>query len=92
MTVDTSYHWADDPYWVDALNGFIADRDAGTKTITLDINAVEEAIFGGESPAYKLMDAMGSVIQHEGMDGCRGAPRLTLALLQILKGLPSTAW
>lgn len=82
-----SYHWGDDPYWTQALDRFVANRDAGAKTITLDIKAVEEAIFGGESPAYKLMDAMGSVIEHEGMDGCRGAPRLTLALLQILQEL-----
>lgn len=82
-----SYHWGDDPYWTEALDRFVADRDAGTKTITLDINAVEEAIFGGDSPAYKLMDAMASVLEHEGQDGCRGAPRLTLALLQILKEL-----
>lgn len=90
MTADRSYRWADDPYWTEALDGFYADRDTGTKTITLDINAVEEAIVNGDGPAYRLMRAMASVIEHEGMDGCRGAPRLTLALLQILKGLPTT--
>jgi hypothetical protein len=30
------------------------------------------------------MEAMLSVHEHEGMDGYRGAPRIVLALLQIL--------
>jgi hypothetical protein len=87
MTADRSYHWSDDPYWTEALDGFCADRDAGATTITLDIKAIEEVIFNGNGPAYRLMDAMASVLEHEGMDGCRGAPRLTLALLHILKNL-----
>ena len=87
MTPDRSYHWANDLYWTEALEGFCADRDAGAKTITLNIKAVEEVIFNGDGPAYRLMRAMESVIEHEGMDGCRGAPRLTLALFHILKNL-----
>lgn len=84
---ERSYHWGDDPYWVDALDRFVAMRDAGAKTITLDIEAVEEAIFNGDGPAHRLLYAMASVLEHEGWDGHRGAPRLTLALLQILKEL-----
>lgn len=84
---ERSYSWADDPYWVDALDRFVAMRDAGAKTITIDINAVEEAIFNGDGPAYRLLYAMESVMKLEGEDGFRGAPRLTLALLQILKEL-----
>jgi len=39
---------------------------------------------GGDSPAYRLMEAMVSVKEHEGMDNYRGAPRLVLALLERL--------
>ena len=82
---ERSYSWADDPYWVDALDRFVAMRDAGAKTI--DINAFEQPIFNGDGPAYRLLYAMESVMKLEGEDGFRGAPRLTLALLQILKEL-----
>jgi hypothetical protein len=39
------------------------------------------------SPAYRLMEAMCSVKEHEGMEGYRWAPRLVLALLQLLSEL-----
>jgi len=39
---------------------------------------------GGDSPAYRLMEAMVSVKEHEGWEGYRGAPRLVLALLERL--------
>jgi hypothetical protein len=39
---------------------------------------------GGDSPVYRLMEAMVSVKECEGMDGYRGAPHLVLALLERL--------
>lgn len=63
----------------------LAARDAGEQTITLNIKAIEEVISNGDGPAYRLMKAMASVIEHEGHEGYRGAPRLTLALLKILE-------
>jgi hypothetical protein len=83
--MSTTKHWAEDPYWTDALSEFVRLRDSGDTSWTLDIRRIEEAAFSGDSPAYRLMDAMISVKEHEGMDGCRGAPRLLLALLVRLK-------
>ncbi len=86
MTEDcTTLHWAEDPYWIDALERFARAREAGMNVITIDLDAVEASLFHGDSPAYRLVDAMVSVREHEGFDGCRGAPRLVLALLQHLK-------
>ncbi|MBB4620118.1 hypothetical protein [Sphingomonas abaci] len=81
----TTPYWAEDPYWVEALERFVQAREAGTQIITIDLNAIEESLFNGDGPAYRLMEAMASVQEHEGYDGYRGAPRLVLALLQHLK-------
>jgi hypothetical protein len=54
------------------------------RRITLDLDAIERALFDGDSPAYRLMEAMVSVKEHEGWEGYRGAPRLILALLERL--------
>jgi hypothetical protein len=77
-------HWADDPYWTEALDRYVRGRGRRLK-ITIDIERMESVIYRGDiSPAYRLMDAMCSVKEHERMDGYRGAPRLVLALLQLL--------
>jgi hypothetical protein len=54
------------------------------RRIILDLDAIERALFEADSPAYRLMEAMVSVKEHEGWDGYRGAPRLVLALLERL--------
>jgi hypothetical protein len=54
------------------------------RRITLDLDAIEHALFDGDSPAYRLMEAMVPVKEHEGWEGCRGAPRLVLPLLERL--------
>jgi hypothetical protein len=79
----TTRHWADDPYWSEALNRYVDQRRRGRK-ITIDLERLESFIYNGDSPAYRLMDAMCSVKEQESEDGYRGAPRLALALLQIL--------
>jgi hypothetical protein len=77
-------HWADDPYWTEPLDRYVRQRRRRRK-ISIDINRVEAVIYRGDiSPAYRLMDAMCSVREHEGMEGYRGAPRLVLALVQLL--------
>jgi hypothetical protein len=77
-------HWADDPYWTEALDRYVRGRSRRRK-ITIDIQRMESVIYHGDiSPAYRLMEAMCSVKEHEGMEGYRGAPRLVLALLQLL--------
>ena len=53
----------------------------------IDIKKLSSVIFDGDGPAYKLMDAMVSVKEREGMDGFRGAPRILLALLVRLEEL-----
>ena len=62
-------------------------RDSADTQITIDLKAVTEAAFSGDGPAYKLLDAMRSVWEHEGWDGCRGAPRVMFALLMRLAEL-----
>jgi hypothetical protein len=83
MSNDTRY-WAENSYWTEALDRFLKAKEAGQRAITLDLDAIEKTIFTGDGPAYRLIDAMASVKEHEGWDGMRGAPRLVLALLQIL--------
>ena len=76
-------HWANDPYWVEALDRYVHSRD-GRPEITIDIKRLETVIYNADGPAYRLMDAICSVREQEAMDGYRGAPRLVLALLQLL--------
>jgi hypothetical protein len=79
-----SRHWAEDPYWTEALDRYVRRRSRRRK-LTIDINQMEAVIYQGDvSPAYRLMDAMCSVREQEGDEGYRGAPRLVLALLQLL--------
>ena len=85
--IDDEYYWANDSYWTAALQTFSDLRDGGRTHLTLDLGRVERELFDGNSPAYRLLDAMASVTLHEGWDGCRGAPRLVLALLQRLSEL-----
>jgi hypothetical protein len=83
----TTRHWSEDPYWTDALEAYYVRRDGADSRITIDLKAVTEAAFSGDSPAYKLLDAMRSVWEKEGWDGYRGAPRVMLALLMRLAEL-----
>jgi hypothetical protein len=77
-------HWADDPYWTEPLERYVSRRRRRRK-IVIDIHRMEAVIYRGDiSPAYRLMDAMCSVREHEGAEGYRGAPRLVLALIQLL--------
>lgn len=78
-------HWSEDPYWTEAL-----ERVPESGTLEIDIEKIREVAFRGDGPAYKLMEAMVSVSEQEGMDGCRGAPRVMLALLVRLSELAST--
>jgi hypothetical protein len=79
-----SRHWSEDPFWTEALDEYRRLRESGQTRIELNLEAVEECIFRGDGPAYRLMEGMCSVQEHEGMEGCRGAPRLVLALLACL--------
>ncbi|RYF21712.1 MAG: hypothetical protein EOO77_05530 [Oxalobacteraceae bacterium] len=85
MPDDAIRYWAEDPYWTEALDRFSTAKEAGHRAITLNLDMVEEAVFNGDGPAYRLIDAMASVKEHEGWDSFRGAPRLVLAVLQLLK-------
>jgi len=80
------YHWSNDPYWTEALNKLSKLRDKkGETTFELDLAAIEKAASIEDGPAYKLMKAMVSVNEQEGMEGFRGAPRVLLALLVRLE-------
>lgn len=87
MSAPKSSHWSEQRYWTDALDQYYEKRDSKDTKITIDLTAVTEAAFSGDSPAYKLLDAMQSVWEHEGYDGCRGAPRVMFALLMKLAEL-----
>ena len=82
-----SQHWSEDTYWTEALERFYQRREEGRTQITLDLNVIEDAAFDEDGPAYKLMQAMCSVREQEGMDSYRGAPRVLLALLIRLEEL-----
>ena len=84
MDDPTTRHWSEDPYWTDALEAYFVRRDGADSRISIDLKAVTEAAFSGDSPAYKLLDAMRSVWEREGWDGYRGTPRVMLALLMRL--------
>lgn len=73
------------------MAAYSALRKSGHSHLTIDLEAIESCLFDGGGPAYKLMDAMCSVKEHEGSEDYRGAPRLALALLAILhdqQGMP----
>ena len=78
-------HWSEDRYWTDAADGYSTLREGGVNTVTLDLDAIEQVIYNGDGPAYRLMEAMDSVLKEESDEGFRGAPRLVLALLLRLK-------
>jgi hypothetical protein len=77
-------HWSEDPYWTEAADRFYEAREEGMKQLVIDLDAISETLYDGDGPAYRALEAMLSVHEHEGWDGCRGAPRIVLALLQIL--------
>jgi hypothetical protein len=74
-------HWSEDRFWTDALEQLYRLQQEEQPQLTLDINAISQVAYNGDGPAYKLMDAMLSVQEHEGWDGFKGAPRVMLALL-----------
>lgn len=77
-------HWSENAFWTDALDRYQSFREKGQPSINIDLQLLEEKIFSGDSPAYKMIEAMCSVREHEGWEGHRGAPRLVLALLILL--------
>ncbi len=82
---DINPHWSTNTYWTDALDEYHSLRATGKDSLNIDLNALENMIFDGDSPAYKLVEAMMSVAEHEGYEGHRGAPRLVLALLLLIQ-------
>ncbi len=86
-TEESMPHWLEDNYWTDALEEYYRSRDGGKSRIVLDIDTIERNAFNKDGPAYKLMEAMCSVKEHERWDGYPGAPKLMLALLAILEKL-----
>ena len=82
---ERTQHWADDPYWTDALNNILQAREDGGRFVTIDLAKIEQKITDGDGPAYRLLEAMKSVFEHESYDGYRGAPRLVLSLLWKLQ-------
>lgn len=80
-----SEHWGQQLYWTDALDAISEAMQDGGRTVTIDVKKIEQSLYDGDGPAYKLLDAMKSVAEHEGWDGYKGAPRLVLALLWKLQ-------
>lgn len=84
-------HWSEERYWLEGQDKYQRWVEAGQRGILLDLPAIQEQIYDGGGPAYKLMNAMLSVEHHEGMEGFKGAPRLVLALLAQLAELGDPA-
>lgn len=80
-------HWSEDEYWTTALDEYLEARGNGKSELSLDLNKIHDVVSHGDGPAYKLMEAMVSVYEQEGLDGFRGAPRVLLALLWKLEQL-----
>ena len=80
-------HWSEDAYWSEALEQLHRLQEDGQTQIILDLPAILAVAFRGDGPAYKLMEAMVSVQEQEGMEGFKGAPRVMLALLVRLEEL-----
>ncbi len=74
-------HWSEDRYWTEALDLYVEQRAAGRRRLCLDLDRLDEHLVHGDSAAYRLVNAMTSVREHEAWDGHRGAPRLVMALL-----------
>lgn len=77
-------YWAEDRYWLDALDRYAELRRQGQSKLVLDLDILDAEVFSGDSPAYRAMEALTSVWQQEGMDGFKGAPRVVLALSLLL--------
>lgn len=60
-------------------------RREGNSVVTIDLTKIDDAMFNAEGPAYRLLEAMKLVLEHESYDGYRGAPRLIYVLLWELK-------
>ncbi|MGG5889911.1 hypothetical protein ACLF3G_22490 [Falsiroseomonas sp. HC035] len=64
--------WSDDRFWTEALDGYLAARDAG---IVLDLGRIKESIFNSDD----LLPCLGSIADEGlGLPG-RGGSALTLA-------------
>jgi len=85
--MDADYHWANDPYWTEALDQYCELKAKGKKQFVIDLDRLVEVVYHSEGPAYKLMDAMVSVKEKDGMEGFRGASRVLLAMLVRLEEL-----
>ena len=81
--VEEIEHWGSQRYWKDAFE--LLQKIDEKRLISLDLHAIKARVSHGEWIAYRLMDAMCSVKQHEGMDGYKGAPRLLLRTLALLE-------
>lgn len=77
--------WGADPYWSEALDKVDVMRQSGSNVITIDLSKIDDIMFDSAGPAYRLLTAMESVLEHESYDGYRGAPRLVYALLMQLQ-------
>jgi hypothetical protein len=84
LVMESRQHWSQDSYWTDALKRYHAAKEQGVSEMTISLGAIEGVLFDGDGPAYRALEAMTSVQEHEGYEGFRGAPRVVLALLQIL--------
>lgn len=92
--MDSARHWSEDRYWTEALERLYRLREKGVTKLTIDLAAIDSVIFDGDGPAYRLMEAMRSVWEQEGMEGFRGAPRVLLATpirLEEISERPSPA-
>ena len=80
-------HWSEDEYWTDALEEYLDARNEGKSKIEIDLDKLHDVILPKNGPEFKLMEAMVSVYEQEGLDGCRGATRVLLAMLWQLEQL-----
>lgn len=79
-----STHWSDDRFWLDALDEFYRRNESADFNISIDMKQFQKSVYSSDGPAYKLLEGMCSVKEHEGSEGYKGAPRLLLGLLTIL--------
>ena len=77
--------WGEDSYWSEALDNIEKLLQGDNSLVIIDLAKIDAVMFNAEGPAYRLLEAMKSVLEHESYDGYRGAPRLIYALLRQLR-------
>jgi len=60
--------WGEDSYWSEALDHIENLRREDNNFITINLAEIDDVMFNEDGPAYRLLEAMKSVLEHEAYD------------------------